>query len=127
MSPRGDGEFFGWSEITISQDVSSVDGARLQFVVLEVLDPPDVPDLTFLKLVTGEAVTPKGRTLVVEKRGMPKNEPSVPLDIVHHGDLREFFPDDHTIRIEWAGVADVNYPFPADGITIRVAMRVVVD
>lgn len=127
IAPGGDGTFFGWSEITISQRADSVDSAVLQFVVLEVIDPPGTPDLTFISEVVGEAVTPDGRTVVVRRRGMPKNEPSVALDIEHRGDLRSFFADGHTIRIEWRGSVNQRYPFPDGGIRIRVALRVVVD
>jgi hypothetical protein len=128
LKPRSDASFFGWSEITISEDVNQVDGATLQFVTLEVMEPPDTPDLRFIDFLRGEAVTPEERTLVVEQTDFPQGEPSVSLDIKHTGDLRGFFPDGHTIRVEWTGQTDPTYPsWPAEGFWIRVALRVVVE
>lgn len=125
--PTERNDFFGWSEITVAQDVSSVESAEIEFVVLEVEDPSQAPDLTFIEKVRGEAVTPAERTLVVEREGMPRGEPSAPLEIVHRGDLRPFFPDGRKIRIEWSGETNADYPFPPEGIGVRALVRVSVD
>ena len=126
--PKSEREsFFAWNEITLSQDVNSVDHAELQFVVLEVADPSVAPDLTFLRSLTGEAVTPTERTLVVRRDRLPKGDPSVPMDVVHDGDLRPFFLDGRKIRVEWKGTLDPSYPYPEGGIEVRVAIRVNVE
>src|SRR5262245_39338611 len=99
VAPRGDGSFFGWTEITLSDDANSVDGATIGFVRLEA--QPPAKDVTFLQSVNGEAVTSKERTLLVTKNGMPADEVFALMDIVYKGDLRPFFEDGRMIRIEW--------------------------
>jgi hypothetical protein len=123
LKPGGDGNFFGWSEITIDQDANSVDGATLRFVTLERMEGVQPGDLTFIHSVIGEAVNPESRTLLVTKTKMPAGEMTVPLDVVYDDDLRQFFPDGHTIRVEWNGSADTT-GLPAEGVWIRVKVRV---
>jgi hypothetical protein len=123
VAPRGDGSFFGWTEITLSQDANSVDGATIGFVRLEA-EPP-AKDVTFLHSVSGEAVTSKERTLLVTKTGMPADETFALMDIVHKGDLRPFFEDGRMIRIEWTGQTNPAFTaWPADGLWVKAVVRI---
>lgn len=128
VAPGADGTFFGWSEITIQEDANSVDGASLRAVTVEVLDPPSVTDMTFLSGVLGEVVTSKERVKGVQKDPMPEGERVVPLDILYGGDLRSFFEDGHTIRIEWSGSTNPSFTaWPKDGIWIRAHIIVSIE
>jgi hypothetical protein len=128
VGPKSDGSFFGWTEITISEDASSADGATLTSVRLELPDPPQAEDLTFLQHIAGEAVTPDDRTLVVKQPRFPAGEVPVGLDVVYGGDLRPFFPDGHTIRIEWTGQTNPAYTaWPEKGIPVRVVAKVEIE
>jgi hypothetical protein len=121
--PKGDGSFFGWSEITLAQDANSVDGATIGFVRLEA--KPPATDVTFLHSVSGEAVTSKERTLLVTKTGMPADESFALMDVVYDGDLRQFFEDGRKIRIEWTGQTNPAFTaWPADGIWVTVTVRI---
>lgn len=121
LSPDKNGDFFGWSEITISGADPNEDDAKLKQVLIETLDGDD---LTFVTKVIAEAVTPDGRTLLAEGSNFPVGETLAPLDIVHTGGLAEFFPDSETIRIEWTGQADPSYPYPEGGMRINVIIKV---
>lgn len=128
VAPKSDATFFGWSEITIEEDTSAVERATLQAVTVEVMDPPEITDLSFIQGVVGEVVTSTARTKGVEKSPMPKDERVVPLDIVYGDDLRSFFEDGHTIRIEWTGSTNPAFTaWPAEGIWIRVHIIVNVE
>jgi hypothetical protein len=127
VAPHGDGSFWGWSEITIEQDANSVDGAKLNAVTVEPMDEAVASDMTFVQSVLGEAVTSTARTKVVEQPSMPPGERLVSMGIVHEGDLRGFFEDGHTIRVEWSGQTNPSYPWPAEGIWIRVRVFVQIE
>lgn len=133
VDPRADGTYFGWSEITIQQDASSVKGATLQFARLELPDDSPADDLTFLQNITAEVVnpetpeTPEVRELVAKKDEMPKGESVVPLDLLYEGDLRQFFPDKHTIRLEWKGSRNPAVEIPDGGLWVDVRVRVLVE
>jgi hypothetical protein len=51
----------------------------------------------------------------------------VALNVKYDGDLRPFFKDGHTIRIEWNGTTTPGYKWPADGLGVTVRGRVKVD
>jgi hypothetical protein len=131
VDPRADGTYFGWSEITISQDASTVKGATLQFARLELPDDSPVEDLTFLRNIYGEVVikevTPELRQAMAKKDQMPEGESIVPLDLLYEGDLRQFFPDGHTIRMEWTGSTNPAVTIPDGGLWINVRVRVNVE
>ena len=130
VDPNADGKFWGWSEVTIDQDPSSVDGATIGWVTLYAEEPANA-DLTFIKTVSGEAVTPEERTLLASKSDFPPEEPEVPLDLVYDGDIRGFFQPDageHTIRIEWTGSIDPAFDaWPEEGFKIRVTALIQID
>ena len=133
VDPKASGKFFGWSEITISQDARDVEGASLQFARLEL--PADSPadDLTFMRNILAEVVIlgEDGERIeaepVAKKDEMPEGEPTVLLDLVFDGDLRHFFPDGHTIRIEWTGERNPEVEIPEGGLQVNVRIRVSVD
>jgi hypothetical protein len=124
VKPGSSGSFFGWSEITIQDDTSSVNSATLDFVTLSRLDDTETGDLTFIQSVDGSAGPDATHTtLIAKKDGMPKGEQSVPLDIVYTDNLKPLFPDGHTIHINWNGVANTA-GLPAEGVWIQVKVRV---
>jgi hypothetical protein len=128
VAPKGDGTFFGWSEITISEDANSVSRATLRAVTVEPMDPEAASDMTFINSVRGESVTSKERTLVVEQTSMPPGERLVSMKVVYNDDLRGFFEDGHTIRVEWSGQTNTAYPsWPAEGIWIKVRVFVEIE
>ena len=127
VDPNFDGSYWGWSEITISQDAQSVDGATLQFARLELPEDSPAEDLTFLQNVFAEVVTDTQRVAVAKKDTFPDGEAFVPLDLLYEGDLREFFPDGHTIRIEWTGQRNPAVEIPPDGYWVTVRIRVNVE
>ncbi len=127
VAPQANGTFWGWSEITISQDASSVKGATLQFARLELPDDSAAEDLTFLQNITAEVVTPDQRQPVAKMETFPDGESIVPLDLLYDGDLRGFFADGHTIRIEWTGARNPAVEIPPDGYWVTVRIRVNVE
>jgi hypothetical protein len=129
VKPHTDGTYFGWSEITIQQDASSVKGATLVFARLEIPEDSTAPDLTFIQSIFGELVIKDGETYVerqpaAQKSDMPKDETIVPLDLLYEGDLRKFFPDGHTVRMEWTGTRNPAVEIPEEGYWVDVRVRV---
>ena len=125
VKPKSDSSFWGWSEITVEQDANSVDRATLRAVTVEPMDESTAKDMTFLQDVLGEAVTSTARTKLVEEPTMPPGERLVAMNVVYKDDLRTFFEDGHTIRVEWSGHTNPSYAWPPEGIWIKV--RVVVE
>ena len=126
VTPKVDGTFFWWNEITLDSDVNSYGAAHLGFVRISTTAP--AKDLTFLDAVLGEAVTSTGRTKLVSKKGMPANEPDVLLDILYEDDIRPFFEDGHKVRVEWTGSTNPNFlAWPPDGIKATVKVRLTLD
>jgi hypothetical protein len=129
VKPRGDGTFFGWTEISIDDDPNSVDGATLGFVTLRAQDPPNA-DCSFLASLTGEAVTPEKRTQLVSQTEFPEREPEVALKVDYKDDLRGFFTTDekHTIRIEWNGSTNPSFTnWPENGFEMKVVVSIKID
>ncbi|WP_437632261.1 hypothetical protein [Sorangium sp. So ce854] len=131
VKPTSQSRFAGWSEISISQDPSSVDGARLRFIRLEARDN-NVPDLTFIKNITAEAVVDDVPTVVARKKQMPAGERIVPLDRVYHDDIRKFFYEDpenggHTVHVEWSGEIDLTKKIPPEGVWMKVLVSVSIE
>jgi len=127
VDPQFDGTFFGWSEITIQQDASSVKGATLQFARLELPEDSPAEDLTFVQNILAEVVTPTERQPMAKKDEMPEGESIVGLDLLYNGDLKRFFPDGHTIRMEWTGQRNPNVAIPDEGFWVDVRVRVNVE
>lgn len=129
LGPGGDGSFFGWSEITLDQDANSADRAVIFAVTLELMNPGETGDLTFIKSLSGEAVTPEKRTLVVQRQSFTPGETLAELDVLYKDDIRPFFPDGHTIRIEWSGQTNPAFDaWPEEGgFWIRVKVGVTIE
>jgi len=126
VTPKVNGSFFWWNEITLDSDVNSYGAVSLGFVRLDVQSP--AKDLTFIKDILGEAVTSTGRTSLVQKKSMPKDEPNVVLDVLYDGDVRPFFEDGKKVRIEWTGDVDPNFlAWPPGGIDVAVKVRLKLD
>jgi len=126
VTPKIDGAFFWWNEITLDSDVNSYGAAKLGFVRLDVQPPAE--DLTFIHDILGEAVTSTARTPLVQKKSMPKGEPNVVLDVLHEGDVRPFFEDGKKVRVEWTGSTDPNFlAWPPGGIQVAVKVRLVLE
>lgn len=120
LKPGKDGDFFGWSEITITGADPAEDDAILKQVLLETIDSDD---LTFITDVVAEAVKGEERTVLATGSDFPAGETIAPLELQHDGGVAEFFDGD-TIRIEWTGQADPAYPYPTDGMRINVIVKV---
>lgn len=126
VTPKIDGTFFWWNEVTLDSDVNSYGSARLGFVRLDVKPPAE--DLTFLASVVGEAVTSKERTTIVSQAPMPAGEPNVILDLAYEGDVRPFFEDGRKVRIEWTGQTNPKFSaWPPGGIEVAVKARLLLD
>ncbi len=120
LAPDRNGDFFGWSEITISGADPKEDDAILKQVLVETLDGDD---LTFITSVIAEAVKGEARTLLAQGSNFPKDESIAPLELVHDGGVADFF-EGETIRIEWTGKADPAFPYPEGGVRINVRIKV---
>ena len=127
VNPGASGTYNGWSEITITQDASSVSGAIVEWARLDLPEDSPAEDLTFIKDVYGELVVGDTRTPVAEQDTMPKGEPNVLLDLLYEGDIRQFFSDGHTVRIEWKGTRNPDVAIPAGGLWVEVRVRVKVN
>jgi len=112
------GGLLAFETITVvEQDVSS-HHASLTSVTLEVVSPSGTT-LAFLEDLQASGVAGGGTTPFVTLTNVP-HASTVPLDIVFHGDLQPFFPDGHTIRVQWKGHLDPTFgPLPAGGVTVR--------
>lgn len=120
----GGNAFWAWNEITIDQDISSVTTAKLIGVSLSI-EAPEGADFAFLSSVKGEAVTPSGRTTVVQLDNIPAGEPNVTMAIVYLDDLHPLFKDAHTIRIEWSGATNPAFTaWPTGGFTIKATIQI---
>ncbi|WP_437997329.1 hypothetical protein WMF26_42015 [Sorangium sp. So ce185] len=131
VKPTSQSTFSGWSEVSISQDPNSVDGAELRFIRLEARDD-NVPDLTFIKSITAQAVVDGEATLIAKKAPMPAGERIVPLDRKYHGDIRKFFyPDEenggYTVHVDWFGEVDLTKKIPPEGVWMKVIVAVRVE
>ena len=121
------GAFWGWTEITVGVDISSVNKATLVSVTMDVEKPVGTPDLSFLSTLKGEAVTPTARTTLVTLDRFPKGEQAVIMNVVYAGDLHPLFKDSQTIRIEWTGATNqafTGWPPGNAGFWVRGAVQI---
>jgi hypothetical protein len=125
VKPQGDGSFWGWSEITTTQDTSAANRATLLAVTLDVERPEGTPDLTFLETMKGEAVAGAQRTLIATAQSFPRGEQAVTMQVKYLDDLRPLFKDPHTFRMEWTGQTNTAFTaWPADGFWVRGRVKV---
>ena len=122
--PGPDTSFWAWNEITVGQDISSVNGATLIGVTLTV-KAPEGRDFSFLRSLKGETVTPSARTQVASLENIPAGETAVVMRIDYLGDLKPLFKDDRTIRIEWTG--GTNPAFTDWSTPITVEAKITID
>jgi hypothetical protein len=126
LKPDANGDFYGWSEITISGADPEEDDALILGASLKVESGAD--DLTFIQLIIAEAVTPEARTVLAEGRDFPVGESIVPLDVLHEGGIAQFFTPtedgENKIRIEWTGKANPEATYPEDGYRVDVVIKV---
>lgn len=125
LEPDADGNFFGWSEITVSGADPEEDDA---VVVQALLEAQGTNDLTFIESIVAEAVTPESRTPLAEGSGFPAGESIAPLEVVHEGGIAQFFQPvsdgDNKIRIEWTGKANPAHVFPDGGYRVNVRIKI---
>lgn len=119
----GASTFWAWNEITVDQDLSSINAAKIVDARISI-EAPAGADFGFLKSIKGEAVNEAGRVPVVELDAIPAGEPDVYMRILYVDDVRPLFKsDNHTFRLEWTGVVDPNYPnWPEGGYTIKATV-----
>jgi hypothetical protein len=117
--------FFGWTEITIDGDVSQANSATLQAVTLDVQTPEGTPDLSFLQSLVGEIVLDEKRVLAVTGDSFPRGEQAVVLKLKFTEDIRPFFKNGNTLRVEWNGKTNPAFTaWPADGFMVRGRIKV---
>jgi hypothetical protein len=126
LKPDANGDFYGWSEITISGADPEEDDAIILGASLKAEGSAE--DLTFIESIIAEAVTPEARTVLAEGRDFPAGESIVPLDVVHEGGIAQFFTatedGENKIRIEWTGKANPAATYPDGGHRVDVVIKV---
>ena len=128
VKPAPSNSFFGWTEIAIDGDVGDANSAVLQVVTLDVVTPAGTPDLSFLASLVGEVVLDEQRVLVVSGSSFPRGEQAVILPSKFSGDIRPFFRNGNTLRVEWNGKMNPAFTkWPADGSGFKVRGRIKVD
>ena len=60
---------------------------------IDLENPTQANDLTFLLNIKGEAVTPDSRTVLVNQPRIPGGVRPLGLDVVYKDDIRPFFPE----------------------------------
>jgi hypothetical protein len=120
--------FFGWTELSIDGDVSEANSAVIQAVTLDVQTPEGTPDLSFLQSLVAELVLDDKRAVVAIGDSFPRGEQAVVLKLKFTDDIRPFFKNGNTLRVEWNGKMNPAFAkWPADGSGFTVRGRVKVD
>lgn len=127
LEPDSEGNFFGWSEITVNGADPQEDDAILLQALLKAAD--GAKDLTFIQSIVAEAVTPEDRTPLAEGSEFPEGETLAPLELLHEGGIGQFFQPaeeegDNKIRIEWKGKANPDHEFPEGGYRVNVVIKI---
>ncbi len=117
--------FFGWTEITIDGDVNEANSVTLQAVTLDVLEPADTGDLSFLQSLVGKLVVDEKSTVAVTGNRFPAGEQAVALNVELFDDIRPFFKDGNTLRVEWTGTTNQSFTkWPEAGFSIRGRIKI---
>lgn len=125
VKPLGDGTFSGWTDITIEQDVDSASSGTLTAVTLNTETPDGYPDLNYMGALAGAADVNGATTPLVSQDSFPVNQTYVIMNVLYHDDLRQFFPDGHTIRIDWTGRTNPSFTaWPTDGFWVHAKINV---
>jgi hypothetical protein len=126
LDRKADGSFFAWNEITVDQDISSINSATLLAVTLQIAAPAGA-SFDFLTSLKGETVTPTGRTTVATLDNIASGQQLVEMKIVYAGDLHPLFKDERTIRIEWTGATNPSFTWPAGGFSVKATVQIDVE
>lgn len=126
LVPKTDNSsFFGWTEITIDGDVGDANSATIQAVTLDVEKPEGTADLSFLKTLRGELVLDEKRVVVATGDSFPRGEQAVALKVKFTEDIRPFFKNGSTLRVEWNGTTNPAFTaWPAEGFWIRGRIKI---
>ncbi len=119
--------FFGWTELTIDGNVADANSATIQAVTLDVQAPAGTPDLSFLQSLIGEIVLDDKRVLTVIGDSFPRGEQAVVLKLKFTDDIRPFFKNGNTLRVEWNGKTNpafTRWPTDGNGFTVRGRIKV---
>jgi hypothetical protein len=113
--------FSAWTDITLQQDISSVNSATLVAVTLSVKSPAGTPDLSFFGSIVGSVENTK----VVSMNKFPSGVPYVTLEDDYLGNLKALFEDSHTIHIDWNGTMNPKYKnWPATGFEVQADIEI---
>ena len=117
--------FFGWTEIGIDGNVGEANSVTLQAVTLDVRTPAGTADLSFLQSLVGEIVLDEQRVIAAVGDSFPRGEQAVALKLKFAGDIRPFFKNGNTLRVEWNGKMDPAFTkWPADGFMVRGRIKI---
>jgi hypothetical protein len=125
LKPNSSGGFQGWTEINLGTTAGPDDSATIKRVSMTA--PMGVNDLTFVKNILGEGVNPDTQARVPFVRGVnfPKDDTIGIFEILYTGNVRPFFRDGTTIRLEWSGAIDTTgLTLPAEGARVDVLVTV---
>lgn len=118
------GQFGGWTEISIDSPAGPDDSATLVRVALKA--PAGFQDLTFITSLTGTARDPAGGpgVPIVKGGNFPKGDSLGIMEVLFHDNLRPLFKDGLSIRIDWSGTADTSVHYPATGLHCDASVTV---
>lgn len=117
--------FFGWTELSIDGDVSDANSAVIQAITLDVQLPEGTPDLSFLQSIVGELVLDEKRAVVATGDSFPRGEQAVVMKLKFTDDIRPFFKNGNTLRVEWNGKMNPAFTkWPEAGFTVRGRIKV---
>lgn len=105
-------------------DGTSVGSAELLALTLGVESPDSVRDLSFLRSIEAQAVTPTTTTTVATLDTFPPGERSVPMHIDYFGDLQPLFENANTIRLAWTATLDPTFTWPDGGILVQLGVDI---
>lgn len=118
------GQFGGWTEISLDSPAGPDDSATLVRVALKA--PAGFQDLTFITSLAGVAKDPAGGpgVPIVQGGNFPKGDSLGIMDVLFHDNLRPLFKDGLVIRINWSGTADMSVHYPATGLKCDASVTV---
>lgn len=118
------GQFGGWTEISLDSPAGPDDSATLVRVALKA--PAGFEDLTFITSLSGVAKDPAGGPGVplVQGGSFPKGDSIGIMEILFFENLRPLFKDGLSIRINWSGTADMSVHYPPTGLRCDASVTV---
>jgi hypothetical protein len=125
VAPSTSNKFFGWTEITIDGNVGDANSATLQAVTLDVLEPANTGDLSFLQSLVGKLVLDERHEIAVTGDKFPVGEQAVALKVVFTDDIRPLFKNGSTLRVEWTGEMNPKFTkWPSTGFSVRGRIKI---